>query len=612
MTNQVNTKELNKVVIRFAGDSGDGMLMTGDQFTMASAFMGNDVCTIPDYPSEIRAPAGTVAGVSGFQLCFGSEGIYTPGDKYDALVAMNPAAVKVSSPHLKDGGLIIVNEDSFNAKNLKKAEYADNPLTNGGLSKFRVYKIAMVKLAQEAVVGLPLTGKQVERCKNFVALGALCWLYGRSTDQTIKGIQKRFKNKPDFLKANIAALQAGWNFAEKAGVFDIKYKVKPTTGKKPGTYRYITGNVAVAMGLVAAARKSGTRLFLGSYPITPATEILQELTNHPKFVTVLQAEDEIAGIGSAIGAAFGGALAATTTSGPGVSLKSEFLGLAVMLELPLVIINVQRGGPSTGLPTKTEQSDLFQAIYGRHGECPLVVLAAATPNDCFDITVEAARLAIKYMTPVIVLTEGALGQGAEAWRVPKMHELPEMKAVFRTNPEGFFPYSRDKNTLARPWAVPGTIGLEHRIGSLEKEDITGATSHDPLNHETMTRYRADKIAGIAKEIPPTVIHGPADAKVFVLGWGGTRGVIQLAVENLQKQGVKAAWSTLRHLSPLPPDLKSVIQRYPKVLIPEYNLGQLWTLIRSEYLINCEKINKVQGRPFQAEEIETAVKKLLGA
>jgi len=605
------TNELSRVVVRFAGDSGDGIQLIGDQFAMTSAMMGNQISTLPDYPSEIRAPAGTIAGVSGFQVCFGTRSVYTPGDEYDLLVAINPAGLKVNLSNLKKNGILLLNTDSFTERSLQKAGYSSNPLDNSELNDFRVFKVPMFKLCEKAATGLPLSTKQVERCKNFVALGITNWIYGRSLEPTLKWLQKKFGAKPDFLKVNTEALKTGFSYAAESGFLKESYTVPRAEENVPGTYRYITGNVATAMGLIAASRRAGRPLFLGSYPITPATEILHELSNQKKFATVLQAEDEIAGIGSAIGASFGGALAATSTSGPGLSLKSEFLGLAVILELPLVVVNVQRGGPSTGLPTKTEQADLLQAVWGRHGESPVVVIAATSPRDCFDATVEASRIALKYMVPVVVLTEGALGQGAEAWRIPALEELPEMKTWVRTNPTGFLPYLRDEATLARPWALPGTPGLEHRIGSLEKEDGTGATSHDPLNHEKMVKIRAEKVARIASEIPPLETYGDKNARLLVLGWGGTQGVIKLAVENLLEEGVPAACAHLRHLNPLPRDIEPLLKKYDKVLIPENNMGQLWRRIRAEFLINAERLNIVRGRPFRAKEIEEKAKEMLG-
>jgi 2-oxoglutarate/2-oxoacid ferredoxin oxidoreductase subunit alpha len=607
----------DSLVIRFAGDSGDGMQVVGDQFTNASALLGDGLATLPDYPSEIRAPAGALFGVSGFQVCFGTEEIFNPGDALDILVAMNPAALRVNLPNTKEGAIIIANEDAFSAKNLEKAGYSQSPLQAAELSKYRVLRVPMSQLTQKAVesANLGLGLKQVDRCKNFFALGLVYSLFSRSKDYTAQWLKKKFRNKPEILQANLLALEAGWELGRTGHLLEVPLAIRPRQKALPrGVYRNVTGNTASALGLIAAARKAGRKLFLGSYPITPATEIMQELAKHKEFATVFQAEDEIAGVGSAVGAAFGGALAATSTSGPGFSLKTEFLGLAVIAELPLVVVNVQRAGPSTGLPTKTEQSDLLQAIFGRHGESPLVVLAAATPKDCFDATVEGARIALKYMTPVVVMTDGYLGNGSEVWRIPTLEELPEIHAPIRTAPPSdggdFLPYERDPETLARYWALPGTPGLEHRLGGLEKKDRTGLVSHDPLNHQRMTELRQEKIARVASEIPPTEIYGDPKAPLLILGWGSTQGVIRDAVRKLGREGVKVASAHLRYLNPFPPDLKSVLQRYAKVLIPENNTGQLWRLIRMEYLINTEKLNKIQGQPFTAAEIGAKVRELL--
>ncbi|OFZ53706.1 MAG: 2-oxoglutarate ferredoxin oxidoreductase subunit alpha [Bdellovibrionales bacterium RIFOXYC1_FULL_54_43] len=608
---QKEVEELDQIVIRFAGDSGDGMQLTGDQFTTASAMMGDDVATLPDYPSEIRAPAGTIFGVSGFQLRFGGSEVFTPGDTIDVLVAMNPAALKTNLPSLKDQGIIILNEDAFTPRNLEKAGYTSNPLEGNELQKFKIFRANIGKLTQNALTGSTLSPKQVDLCKNFWALGLTYWLFNRSMEPTTRWLKKRFQSKPEILDANLKVLQSGFDFGETAEMFTTTYAIRKHETKRPGTYRYVTGNTAAALGLIAASKRAGLKLFVGSYPITPATDILHELAKHKQFATIYQAEDEIAAVGSAIGASFGGALAATTTSGPGLSLKSEFLGLACMVELPLVIIDVQRGGPSTGLPTKTEQSDLFQALWGRHGECPLVVLAASSPRDCFDITVEASRIALKYMTPVIVLSDGYLGNGAEVWRIPGMKDLPEFKTMLHTNVEGFKPYLRDETTLARPWAVPGTPGLEHRIGGLEKEDISGNVSHHPGNHQKMVELRAEKVARVAQEIPSMVSYGDPKAEVLVLGWGSTAGVIKEAVHALCEKGLPIACAHLRHLNPLPKDLKPFLKKYPKVLIPENNMGQLWYRLRAEYLMDFEKLNKVQGQPFRADEIEAKIMSMLG-
>lgn len=607
-----NVQELDEVVIRFAGDSGDGMQLTGDQFTTASAFMGEDVATLPDYPSEIRAPAGTLFGVSGFQLKFGGAQVFTPGDQVDVLVAMNPAALKTNLPSLKERGIIISNLDAFTPKNLEKAGYTSNPLDSAELkTKYQVFAPAVTKLTQNALPGTTLTPKQVDLCRNFFALGLTFWLFSRELESTTRWLKKKFGHKPEVLDANLKVLAAGWNYGETAEAFTTAYKVRKQEQAKPGTYRYITGNAAAALGLMASARKANLKLFLGSYPITPATDILHELAKFRQNVTVFQAEDEIAAIGAAIGASFGGSLAVTTTSGPGLSLKTEFIGLATMVELPLVIIDVQRAGPSTGLPTKTEQSDLFQALWGRHGESPVVVLAAQSPRDCFDITVEAARIALKYMTPVIVLSDGYLGNGAEVWKVPTLKELPEFVTMRHTDPATYKAYGRDEKTLARPWAVPGTPGLEHRIGGLEKEDGTGAVSNNPQNHEKMVHLRAEKVQRVQAEIAPTEIYGHKDAQLLLVGWGSTHGVIHESVKKMVAEGYKVACVHLRHLNPLPKDLKDILKKYPKILVPEINTGQLWFRLRGEYLIDMESMSKVQGMPFRADEIEAKIKSILG-
>ncbi|MEK6704913.1 MAG: 2-oxoacid:acceptor oxidoreductase subunit alpha [Bdellovibrionota bacterium] len=607
------TVELNVVVIRFAGDSGDGMQLVGDQFTSTSAMMDNEVATLPDYPAEIRAPAGTVSGVSGFQLSFGSSEVFTPGDRLDVLVAMNPPALKVNLHMVKENGIIIVNEDSFNQRSVEKAGYAANPLDSGELKKYRVCRVPMTSLTQKTLSDSKLSPKQVDRCKNFFALGLCYWLFNRSKKNTADWLEGKFKAKPDILAANIKALEAGFDFGDKNDVFKNSYVVrKKERSLGPGTYRHVTGNSATALGLMAAARRAGLPLFLGSYPITPATDIMQHLSRYREFAKVFQAEDEIAAVGSAVGAAFGGALAATTTSGPGFSLKSEFINLAVITELPLIIVDVQRAGPSTGLPTKTEQSDLFQALWGRHGESPIAVLAAASSRDCFDITLEAARIALKYMTPVVVLTDGYLGNGSEVWKIPDLNELPEIKpGIYSKSSGNFMPYERDLETLARPWAVPGTPGFEHRIGGLEKEDVTGVVSHSPVNHEKMVKLRAEKIARIANDIPSLSIYGDQSAKLLVLGWGSTRGVIKQAVQKLWMQGVPVACAHLRHLNPMPKDLKQLLTKFPKVLVPENNAGQLWYRLRAEYLMETERLNKIQGQPFRADEIETKIRSLMG-
>ncbi len=599
--------EVDTVVIRFAGDSGDGMQLVGDQFTSTSALMGDDVATLPDYPSEIRAPAGTIGGVSGFQVCFGTSDVFTPGDSLDFLVAMNPAALRANMPYLKPGSTLILNEDSFVARNIEKAGYATNPLETNELAAYRVLRVPMVKETQEALGAGGLGAKQVDRCKNFFALGLSYWLFNRDIKQTQRWIIKKFGTKPDVLDANQRAFEAGLNYGKSGKLVERTYATRAkVTPRGAGVYRQISGNTATAYGLLAAAKRANLPLFLGSYPITPATDIMQVLQQNREFCNVLQAEDEIAGIGSAIGAAFGGALAATSTSGPGFSLKTEFINLAVMTELPLVIVDVQRAGPSTGLPTKTEQSDLMQAMFGRHGESPLAIVAASSPRDCFDATIEAARIALKYMTPVVLLTDGYVGNGSEVWRVPDLDELPILKTHLVTNPEGFKPYSRDPETLARPWAAVGTPGLEHRIGGLEKEDGSGVISHSPANHQRMTDLRAEKIERITQDIPKTEVYGDPDANVLVLGWGSTRGVIEQAVGHLNKRGVPVAAAHLRHMNPLPPDLKALMLSYKRVLVPEINSGQLAYHLRAKYLIDIEQFNKVEGQPFRADEIEAKI------
>ena len=603
-------EEVDTVVIRFAGDSGDGMQLVGDQCTSTSALMGDDVATLPDYPSEIRAPAGTIGGVSGYQVCFGTSDVFTPGDSLDFLVAMNPAALRANMPFLKRGATIILNEDAFIARNVEKAGYTADPLTTDELANFRVLRVPMVKATQEALGAAGLSAKQVDRCKNFFALGLSYWLFNRDVKQTQRWIIKKFGNKPDVLEANQRAFEAGLQYGKDGKLVERTYATRAkVTPRGAGVYRQISGNTATAYGLLAAARRANLPLFLGSYPITPATDIMQVLQQNREFCNVLQAEDEIAGIGSAIGAAFGGALAATSTSGPGFSLKTEFINLAVMTELPLVIVDVQRAGPSTGLPTKTEQSDLLQALFGRHGESPLAVVSASSPRDCFDATIEAARIALKYMTPVVLLTDGYLGNGSEVWRVPELDELPVLKTHLVTNPEGFKPYTRDPETLARPWAAVGTPGLEHRIGGLEKEDGSGNISHSPANHQRMTDLRAAKIEKITQDIAPTEVYGDPNAPVLVLGWGSTRGVIEQAIGHLNKAGVPVAGAHLRHLNPLPPDLKALMQRYKRVLLPEINSGQLAYHLRGKYLIDIEQFNKVEGQPFRADEIEAKIRSM---
>ncbi len=604
-------EELETVTVRFCGDSGDGMQLTGTEFTKSSAIFGNDLATFPDYPAEIRAPAGTLPGVSGFQVQFSSREIYTPGDAPDVLVAMNPAALKANLPDLVPNGILIVNTDAFNETNLQKAGYKANPVDDGTLTgKYQLFKVGINKLTERALEGSGLNAKEVDRCKNMFALGMMCWMYGRPTDTIITGIEQKFAKKPAIADANVKAIRAGFNYGETTEIFTHKYEVKPAK-LTPGRYRNITGNQAAALGFVAAAQRSGVDLFLGSYPITPASDILHELSNYKNFgVYTFQAEDEIAGICSAIGASFGGKLALTTSSGPGVALKTEAMGLALMLELPLVICDVQRGGPSTGLPTKTEQADLLQAIYGRNSEGPIPVIAASTPGDCFEAAYEAFRLAVKYMTPVMLLTDGYLANGSEPWLIADPKKLPPIEVKYRKDPEGFYPYLRDPETLARPWAIPGTPGLEHRVGGLEKDFVTGNVSYDPMNHERMVRIRAQKVAGIAKELPPTQVFGKPSGDVLVIGWGGTYGAIHQAIEQLQQKGKSVSQVHLRHLNPLPNDLGDVMKRFKHVLVAELNLGQLIKVLRDKTLIDCQGMNKIQGKPFKVSEIVNRVNEML--
>jgi len=603
-------QEVETVVIRFVGDSGDGMQLTGTQFTAASALAGNDIGTLPDFPAEIRAPAGTLAGVSGFQLNFSRSEIFTPGDHPDVLVAMNPAALKSNLEDLPTGGMLILDQEAFNEQNLKKAGYAANPLTDGSLDRYRVFAVDITRLTTLALKDSGLSNKQVLRCKNFFTLGLMAWLYHRPIEPILAFLAERFGKNAALLDANTRAFKAGLFFGETSDLFTMQYEVPPAT-IAPGTYRNVTGNSALCIGLIAAAERAGLPLFLGSYPITPASDILHDLSGHKEHdVVTFQAEDEIAGVGAALGAAFGGALAVTTTSGPGIDLKSETIGLAVKTELPLIICDIQRGGPSTGLPTKTEQADLLAALYGRHGEAPAVVLAACSPADCFGTAIEAARIAIKYMTPVYLLSDGYLANGAEPWLLPKIDDLPDFRVEFRTDPSGYYPYLRDAETLSRPWVVPGTPGLEHRIGGLESEYLTGNISYAPANHEQMVRLRAKKIAGIAREIPPTKIIGAESGKVLVVGWGSTYGSITAAVRSLHRDGLSVSQVHLRHLNPLPPDLGDVLRRFEHVLVPEMNMGHLSRVLRAEYLIDAIGFNKIQGRPFKVEEIVTRVKKLV--
>lgn len=603
---QRTRQEMSTVTIRFAGDSGDGMQLTGTEFTRASAVAGNDLQTFPDYPAEIRAPAGTIAGVSGFQIQFASHLVFTPGDAPDVLVAMNPAALKANLPDLVSGGLLIVNTGAFTAQNLEKAGYKANPLEDGTLDKYRLHCVDITKLTAAALAESGLGSKDIARAKNMFALGLMLWMFGRPTEPSIKYLESKFKNKPQILKANEDVLYAGYAYGETAELFEAVYEVKPAP-IQPGTYRNVSGNEAVALGLVASSQLANVPVFLGSYPITPATDILHEVVKHKNFdVTAFQAEDEIAGIGSAVGAAFGGALSFTTTSGPGMALKTEAMGLAVMTELPLVIVNVQRGGPSTGLPTKTEQADLLQALYGRNGEAPIPVIAISRPSDAFECTLEASRIALKYMTPVILLSDGFIANGQEPWRLPDVASLPRFPVQYRTDPNGFQPYARDERTLARAWVRPGTPGMEHRIGGLEKDFVTGAVSHNPVNHEKMVRIRAEKVERIAQEFGPTEVLGDRSGGVLVVGWGSTFGAAQQAVKNLRAQGKAVSHLHLRWLNPLPRDLGEILKRYDKVVVPEMNLGQLVRILRERFLVDAQGINKVQGKPFKVAELQAKI------
>ena len=606
-----HSETLDDVVIRFAGDSGDGMQLTGSQFTSTTVSMGNDVSTLPDFPAEIRAPAGTLPGVSGYQIHFSSNQIYTPGDQADVLVAMNPAALKVNLEGLKANGVIVANTDSFSPRDLQKAHYESNPLEDGSLDGYRLFAIDVTRLTRAALKESKLDTRAVDRCKNFFALGMMYYLYERPTDVTERWLEQKFHGKDDLIKANKMALRAGVAYCEATEVFHETYKV-PAAKLAPGKYRNVSGNQALSLGIVAAAKTANLPLFLGSYPITPASDILHQLSGYKNYnVETFQAEDEIAGVCAAIGAAFAGSLALTTTSGPGVALKSEAIGLAVMVELPLIIVNVQRGGPSTGLPTKTEQADLFQAVYGRNSEAPLVVLAPATPADCFDIAFEAARIALAYMTPVLILSDGYLANGAEPWKLPAVDELPAIKTSYYTDPESFRPYDRDERTLARPWGIPGTPGLEHRVGGLEKHDEDGNVSYDPLNHQHMVELRAEKIERVAQDIPDLEILGPESGKLLVVGWGSTYGAITSAVRRCHTNGVDDVSAVhLRHLFPFPRNLGAILGRFDKVLVPELNTGQLATILRSTYLKETVTLSKIQGRPFSKQEILDKINELL--
>ena len=602
--------ELERVTIRFAGDSGDGMQVTGSQFTRTAAVFGNDIATLPDFPAEIRAPAGSLAGVSGFQISFSSSEIHTPGDAPDVLVAMNPAALRANLGDVPAGGAIVVNEDAFTAQNVAKAGYAANPLEDGSLSDYNVFEIPVGTLNARALEGLEMTAKQVDLTKNFFALGVMFWLFERSMQPTMDWIESKFSSRPVILEANLRALKAGYAFGETTEIFHNSFRVKPAR-LAPGSYRNVNGNEAAALGFVAAAKLARRDLVYGSYPITPASEILHQLSTLKHFgVRTFQAEDEIAAIGAAIGAAFGGALGLTASSGPGIALKSEAMGLAVMVELPLVVVDVQRGGPSTGLPTKTEQSDLLQVMFGRNGDAPMPVVAPATPAECFEMAIEASRLALKYMTPVTYLSDAYLANGSEPWRVPELEDLPDISVPNHTDPATFRSYARDPVTLARPWAVPGTPGLEHRIGGLEKADVTGTVSYDPDNHQRMTDLRARKVAGIAEDIPELAVAGPERGDLLILGWGSTYGSLRTATERLQRQGHAVAHAHLRHLNPFPRNTGEVLAAYRRVLIPEINNGQLRLLIRARYLVDAVGLDRVRGKPFAVPEVESAARLLL--
>jgi 2-oxoglutarate ferredoxin oxidoreductase subunit alpha len=607
-------EQLDHVIIRFAGDSGDGMQLTGDRFTSETALVGNDLATLPDFPAEIRAPAGSLPGVSGFQLHFADHDILTPGDRPDVLVAMNPAALKTNLRDLPRGGTLIVNADAFSDRNLQKAGYTASPLEDGSLGDYRVVTVPLTSMTVEAVKGIEVTPREAERSKNFFALGLMSWLYGRPTESTLAFIERKFAKLPAIAQANTAAFKAGYAFGETSEEFAVQYEVKPAK-LTPGVYRQITGNQALSVGLVAASRQSGLDLFLGAYPITPASAILEELAGYKHFgVRTFQAEDEISAAGAALGASFGGALAVSTSSGPGVVLKSETIGLAATLELPLLILDIQRAGPSTGMPTKPEQADLLMVLFGRNAESPVPVLAASSPGNCFFMAIEAARIALKYRTPVFLLSDAYLANGAEPWLIPSVDDLPDISPTFTTEPpeDGtFLPYARDPETLARPWAVPGTPALEHRIGGLEKQDLTGNVSYDPDNHDLMVRLRAQKVAGIAKDIPELEVDDPnGDAELLVLGWGGTYGPIAAGVRRVRAKGRPVAQAHLHYLNPFPRNTGEVLRRYERVLVPEMNLGQLLKLVRAEFLVDAVGYNRVRGIPLRAVEIEEAIEAML--
>jgi len=607
----VSTKKvehLEGVIIRFAGDSGDGMQLTGDRFTSETAMLGNDLATFPDFPAEIRAPAGSLPGVSGFQVHFADHDILTAGDRPDVLVAMNPAALKANLRDVPKGATIIVDTDSFNDRTLQKAGYVANPLDDGTLGDYHLHEVGLTSMTVGALKGIEgVTPREAERSKNFFALGLMSWLYHRPTDGTIDFISRKFAKRPEIVEANTRAFRAGWNYGETSEDFAVSYEVAPAP-LAPGTYRQITGNTALSYGLIAAGKLAGLPLFLGAYPITPASSILEELASRKEFgVVTFQAEDEIAAVGAAVGASFGGALGVTASAGPGVVLKAETVGLAIALELPLLILDIQRAGPSTGMPTKPEQADLLMVLFGRNGESPVPVVAASTPSQCFDAAIEAARIALKYRTPVYLLSDAYLANGSEPWLVPDVSELPDISTHFaQANGGPFEPYRRDPETLARPWAIPGTEGLEHRIGGLEKADVTGAISYDPDNHDLMVRLRAQKVAGIAADIPELAVDDPDDAELLVVGWGSTYGPITAGIRRARRQGVRVAQAHLQYLNPLPRNTGDVLRRYEKILIPEMNLGQLAMLLRSQFLVDAVSYTKVRGRPLGARELEVAI------
>src|SRR5215813_3093022 len=608
----MDTKHLDRVVIRFAGDSGDGMQLTGTEFAKAAAEAGNDISTFPDFPAEIRAPAGSLFGVSGFQLHFSASEIHTPGDAPDVLVAMNPAALKTNLKDLIDGGTLIVNTGAFVEANLKKAGYASNPIEDGSLSRYKVHAVDINHLTMAALDGSELSNKEKGRAKNFFALGLVFWMYGREPEGEIRRIYQQFAKKPGFGEANVKVFKAGYHYGENAEVFQTVYKVPPAVFK-PGMYRNITGNEALALGLVVGADLAGKKLFYSGYPITPASSILHSLAKYKNFgCLTFQAEDEIAAMGAALGAAYGGSIAVTASSGPGIALKGEAMGLGVMTELPVVILNIQRGGPSTGLPTKTEQSDLLQSLYGRNGESPIPVLAAKSPGDTFYCAVEAVKIATRYMVPVMLLSDGYIANGSEPWPLPNLAALPRFDVMHRTDPNGYFVYQRDPRTLARAWVIPGTPGLEHRIGGIEKDALTGNISYAPDNHEKQTHVRAEKIARIAQDIGELDLSGADHGEVLLIGWGGTYGALRQAQQALAAQGKKVSHVHLRWLSPLNPRLSKIIHNFKHVLVAELNMGQLRTILRAQFLVDCIGLNKIQGQPFMVREVIAAIENLLGA